>query len=243
MNGDIPYSVERVLLARYASRNIRRVAGLPISDAAKQATLRFVSAVVHGPVRENDTRLRAGHPHFGATSRSFQCTRFLGGEFDWDVSGIPLSWIARLEVTALPGFMSCLATKLGGLAPMFYFHLGIDRSGRSLDPAATKCAFMSMAESMASQPDIKGCLAAPWWCSKDTVRVSPHLAWFREFLLDNGAYVADMRPVDPHCGALARSATRERLYKEGRYRPRRALTVWPRASMLRWANRVSEVRL
>ena len=94
-----------------------------------------------------------------------------------------------------------------------------------------------MADSMLMQPDIKGCVAAPWWCSTDTVRVSPRIAWFRDFLLENGAYVADMRPVDPKCGALARSPTRQRLYEEGRYQPRRALTVWPRAAMLRWASR------
>ena len=238
MNGDVGCSIERVFLAQYGATHLHRVVDLPVSTAAKHATLRFASKVVLGGLRPDDSRLRAGHPHFGATSRAFQLTRFLSGEFDWDVSGVPRAWLARVEPLALPRMLFCIGGVLRGRRPLFYFHLGIDREPGPLDRAATERSFKAMADSMLAQPAIKGCLAAPWWCSRDTVRVSPRIAWFRDLFLRNGAYIADMGPVDPNCGALARSKTRKRLYDEGDYKPRRALTIWPRAAMLRWASRL-----
>jgi len=66
--------------------------------------------------------------------------------------------------------------------------------------------------------------------------VSPRLAYIREQPEQNGASFFRIAP-NPDSGALAKSATRRRLYEEGKYVPTEYCMVWPRKAMIRWAEK------
>lgn len=225
----------RWVLARHFSAHGDRIWSIPAAAEAKTLTIRYIGAVIDGSVPLTDTRLTAGHPHFGATCRAFRYERLLGDEFDWDTSGLSRSIAAELTLkdTILAGYHTIFRAR--GYRPMFYFHLGLNRSTKHLTPEGTMRSFRMIAESLELNPSIRGCIAAPWWCAKQVPLVTPSLAWFRSFLEVGGAFIADYKSIDPHCGALARSATRRQLYDAGEYEPRRALVLWPRSAMLKWA--------
>jgi hypothetical protein len=76
-----------------------------------------------------------------------------------------------------------------------------------------------------------------WLYAEETARVSPYLAWMRKLFLENGAVLSDIGLLDTDAGFLVGSRERQKLFESGEYRPRDAIMIWPRKSVLAWAAR------
>jgi hypothetical protein len=226
-------AVEQLLVVRTALQHLPRVPALPVCASVKV----MLCEQIHGwTMREEvPAALRVGTHRFVDYCMVASLRRFPAGQFDWVRSGLPLSYLLGVRLSALPRLLLVTAGQLRGRSPVFFSHYGYRRAGESLSEEEANRSYHRMACSMALQPDIKGFVASAWFRSPDTHRVSPHLAWVNAVVVDNGGYVAVHGPADPDCGVFARSATRRRLYETGAFAPTLGLVIWPRRAMLTWA--------
>lgn len=84
--------------------------------------------------------------------------------------------------------------------------------------------------------DIQGLYAVTWFVDPSLSAISPHLAYISDVPKQFGASIIPIRSTATDIAyATATSATRKRLYLEGRYLPKSHAIVWPRDGMLKWA--------
>jgi hypothetical protein len=94
-----------------------------------------------------------------------------------------------------------------------------------------------VAKVMRRDDQIRGLFGTGWMNDPHMERVSPRLACFRYFHLANGARMFRTgRSENATRAATAASATRRRLYEEGKYVPTNYTNVWSRKRLLRWAD-------
>jgi hypothetical protein len=128
--------------------------------------------------------------------------------------------------------------RMGGFHPCLFIHITPPRSYLPvlLERESVR-SYQRMAECMELQPEIRGIITASWLHSEDTLCISPHLRWTNRIILENGGTVSHVGYSDPDAGFLVGSPERERLYNEGKYRPRDGLVIWPRRALLDWLTR------
>jgi hypothetical protein len=229
---DIPNgSFERFVLAQAALSFRRELASAPVAPAVKRLTWSGLSRFLDGR-----TTVDMSENRFVALCKIATARRFPAGQFDWERSGLPRSWVGRIRpVSALSRVLSIVTVQWRGFGPAFFIHLAVTYPVRALLEREALRSYYRMAQSLALQPEVRGLIAASWLHSPDTFAVSPHLAWLNKVFAENGAVVATMGPAAPDCGVLAQSAERERAFAEGRFKPTLGLIVWPRREMLAWA--------
>ena len=98
-----------------------------------------------------------------------------------------------------------------------------------------RCAWR-LAQMLKLYPDIRGVFTGSWFNDPEIVNISPRLTYLRKMPQDNGAVVL-FNQIEDGGGAIAKSATRRRLYEEGMYQPKSYFVVWPRRRLLRWAEK------
>ena len=226
--------VESFLLTQAALAALDRVGDLPVAPAVKQG---FYDAFRAFTSRDRVLRMaRAGRDAFASLCRIASLDRFPAGEFEWEISGLPRSWLLRIERRALPK-VALFVGRAGGFSPLMFPHLGVLRPKRiMLVEREINRSYHRMAQSVQMQPGIRGLIASSWFFSPDTERYSPHLAWLSRFFSENGGIVATMGAADPEeSGALSRSNKRNQMHAAGEFTPSLGLVLWPRREMLRWA--------
>jgi hypothetical protein len=228
---------ERYVVTAAACESIRRLDAAPLSATVKrlccEAFCRFA---------EPAAALDAEANQFIAICKIATLRRFPAGQFDWEPSGLPRSWIPLVRpFGAFARVLRLVATEWKGFGPAFFVHMGAARRNFALFEREAHRSYYRMARSMELQPRIKGLMVSSWLHSPDTFSVSPHLTWLNTVFRDNGAIVATMGAAPPDCGVLHRSPERLRAYEEGRFRPTLGLVLWPRDRVLRWANRHPEL--
>lgn len=225
--------LEAFLLVRCALHSLDGVPHLPVGGSVKRLFCE-VFASMTDPAEWEDTWFSAGHSHFQSLCKIASLRRFPAGEFDWEVSGIPRSFILRMPKRDLPRVLYTLAFRMRGFAPTLVSHLGVRRPTRSLSEHENNRSFHRMARALALQPGVRGWSGSSWMRAPETQRVSPRLGWVNRTLLENGGVVTTIGPADPEVGVL-RSETRRRLYDAGEFRPTMGFGLWPRREMLAWA--------
>ena len=224
---------ERFLIVSAAADATGRVEGLPVDGRVKDLLLQNFEMYACANVPEPfDLSLAS----FVAMGRIATLSRFPAGQLDWVVSGIPRSWLPRVEWHAVPRFARSLLFDLRGFGPAFFSHLNPNRRNQTvLLERESLRSYHRMARSMERQPGIRGFVTSSWLHSPDTAAVSPHLAWLNEVFMQNGGVVVPLGRVDAGCGVLHRSPERQQAYDEGRFTPTEALVIWSRRAMLAWA--------
>ena len=94
--------------------------------------------------------------------------------------------------------------------------------------------YVRIAEMLDIYKNVKGVFGASWFYDPQLENISPRLIYLQKTPLNNGArcfYVEEDRTGN----ALAKSKHRYNLYKEGKYKPKKYLLVWPREALLKWA--------
>jgi len=224
-------SFERFVLAHAALGSSTELESAPVAPAVKRLAWSGLSRFVDGRAGVDLSENR-----FVALCKIATARRFPAGQFDWERSGLPRSWLGRIRpLSALTEVLSIVTLQWRAFSPAFFIHLAVTYPVRALLEREALKSYYRMAQSMALQPDVHGLIASSWLHSPDTFAVSPHLAWLNRVFTENGAVVAAMGAAPPDCGVLAQSVERERAFAEGRFKPTMGLIVWPRREMLAWA--------
>jgi hypothetical protein len=232
-----PASFERFVLAHTTSHSLDRLASEPVALSVKrlwcETLLRFM---------DPRPASRASDQRFLALCKIASLRRFPAGQFDWEPSGLPRSWVPRVRpASAMLTVASLIALKWRGFKPAFYVHVTVTRPVHALLEREAEKAYHLMAQSMHLQADIKGMIASSWFHSPDTFKITPHLSWLNRVFLENGGVVCTMGPASADCGVFQRSPDRQQAYDEGRFKPTLGLIIWPRPEMLAWAARHPEL--
>ena len=230
-------SFERFVLLHTIEQSLDRVAREPVALSVKRlwcdALLRFT---------DPRTTIRISDQRFLALCKIASLRRFPAGQFDWEPSGLPRSWVPRVRpASALLKVLSLLALRWRGFTPAFYVHVTVTRPVHALLEREAEKAYHLMAQSMQLQPDIKGMIASSWFHSPDTYQIAPHLSWLNRVFLENGGLVSTMGRASADCGVFHRSPDRQQAFDEGRFKPTLGLIIWPRTEMLAWAARHPEL--
>lgn len=157
-----------------------------------------------------------------------------GGELVDYRCGIPRSIVLRAGAGKLMANLA-LMLRLGGFKPYFQSHIhafnldGFNEEGRN-------DLYRCCTELYALHPECLGMFASSWFYDPVLDQISPRLSYLRRVPLEGGAhflYVQDGgEAID---NATAKSATRRKLYHEGKYLPKTYMLIWPRAEQIEWA--------
>lgn len=161
----------------------------------------------------------------------------VGAEFADVHSGIPRSMPWRLGAHGAVRALRCILLECGGFAPFFELHAHPDRLD-DFTPHGWDASYRRLAALLDINPGYKGVMAASWFRDPALTTISPRLTYLREVPDEHGAtmfHVASDR--EGRSGALARSATRRRLFDEGRYVPQIYMMIWPRKALLAFGSR------
>ena len=131
--------------------------------------------------------------------------------------------------------LSFLAFRLGGLGPLLRIHTDT-RNLLEFNPPGFSDCYCRVAELLQLMPAVRGMVSTGWFFDPAIEQISPRLQYIRRVPLAGGAFVRIDGPdaLDTR-HALARSATRRKLYEEGKYKPICGTMVWPRKELIRWS--------
>jgi hypothetical protein len=222
---------ERCVLTAAALRSIERLDQVPVSESVKA-----LCCDLYVRLHQRRPSLDLTHHRFVELSKIATLRRFPAGQFDWEPSGLPRSWLPKIRpMPALCRTLHLIAIRMRRFGPAFFIHMGVGGKNYMLLEREAERSYYRVAQSMALQPRTIGLITASWLFSPDTFAISPHLAWLHRVFRENGAVLATIGPTDPGCGVLHRSPERKRAYDEGRLKPTLGLVIWPREEMLAWA--------
>lgn len=227
-------SFERYIVLRSALNSLAGLSQAPVTDVVKKLSCElFLSLARPSEVK----KLNVGGARFKDFCKVTSLKRFPAGQWDWDMSGLPRSYLLKVSPSRLPQAFYFVASKLKGFAPTFFLHMGLrPKTPWALLELESNKSYYQMARSLELQPAVKGLVVSSWLNSPDTHRISPHLAWLNKVFVENGAFVGIMGAADPNSGVLHRSPERMKLYKSGEFKPTVGLIIWPREAMIKWAD-------
>ena len=231
---------ERMLIVSAAHDAVDRLVGLPVDERVRELFCQQFQMYAGGKLPEPFDLTRVS---FIAMGRIATLSRFPAGQLDWEVSGIPRSWLVKVPPRFLPRLAAAVLCELRGLGPAFFSHINPNRrnQGILLERESLR-SYHRMARSMEGQPEIRGLITASWLHSPDTFAISPHLAWLNTVFLENGGHIIPLGPAPVDSGVLHRSPERQQAFDAGTFRPTEALVIWPRRAMLAWASGHAELR-
>gem|GEM_PF-5592167 len=234
-------AVERYALLQGFLASLPRLAELSLHDSIKRFYC-VQCAEIANPPANRAPFFRQGTPPFDEMAKIASLRRFPAGQLTFDVTGFPRSWLLRIHPASLPAAVRALCRQ--GLGPVVAPHVNHWRPNPLFVlKNENERSLRRIAMCMELRPDIGGLVADSWLYSADVGDEFPHLAWVRNFFIDNGAFLVDMETAAPDSGFLVGSARRRELWQEGKFRPRRTLVLWDRHSMLSWAAAQPEATL
>jgi hypothetical protein len=225
---------ERTVLLRAAQPALDEVAALRVEESVKQLICKELAAYAR-PTPAMLPLLTLESRAFAAMCGIVAVTRFPAGQYQWVVSGMPRSWLAKVPLRKLPAVCRFLAFHARGFRPFFVPHLGgtLPPAGLVTERQYQK-SFYRMTATVEQQPKIKGIMAVSWMHSRETHRVSPHLAFYNRPYMEVGGLYVDLGPADSGDGFLAGDPRRAELYRDGAYRPTHALVLCSREQAIAW---------
>lgn len=152
-------------------------------------------------------------------------------------AGVPRSLLCRGGALQFLRGVYFFLVRTRGFRPFYSLHLD-PRRLTEFSPEGWDRSYLRIAELLVRNPEVKGVFGTAWFYDPRIETISPRLAYLRSRRLERGArgfrYGSHPSAVRD---ALARSDTRRRLYEAGEYLPIAYYLVWPRADLLRWAER------
>ena len=152
---------ERFLIVAAAADAVDRLAGLPVDERVQALFCQnFQMYAAPDKLPEPFDLARAS---FVAMGRIATLSRFPAGQLDWEVSGIPRSWLLKVPRRSLPRLVSSILFELRGFQPAFFSHINPNRrnQGILLERESLR-SYHRMARSMERQPGIRGLITASW---------------------------------------------------------------------------------
>jgi len=182
-------AMERVLLLLASAAYEPRIADCPVPESVKQRLRQehqqFAKARKQQP-------LLMGSSAFVSACKFATLRRFPAGPLDWEVSGFPRSWLARVGWEA-PKMGAYLTAHIGGFSPLFFTHVARPPYNRSLVlEREVLRTYHRIARAMSMQPEIKGLMTAAWFHDPAMVKDRPHLEPLNRVYLQGGGLIVTM---------------------------------------------------
>ena len=137
--------------------------------------------------------------------------------------------------------MVLFGMKARGFGPFYSTHTD-PRTIKEFTPEGWIFFYERVAELLEMNPPIKGVFRSSWFIDPKLAEISPRLLYLRVMPQENGAELFYWgSSSDDEDNATAKSATRRRLVKEGKYVPTCYYLVWLRQDILKWAKARREV--
>ena len=233
-------AVERTLLMLASQHAIAQVPGLAVSDRVKELFADEFQFFANPPSAWVAS-FQADHVRYREMARIATLRRFPAGQFHWEVARFPGTWAAKARQ---PWRVLRAIQQMRGRGPLLELHLNDRRECRPiLLEEEANFSYCRAARSIEKQPAVRGLMGASWLNCESTARVTPHLAWVRRTFQSAGASLIDLGPAPADSGFLTGSKERRKLYEQGAYRPNVTCVLWPRKSLIKWANQHPEFDL
>lgn len=229
---------EQYALLRAALAAVDGVPALPVPAAVHQLLYDEFTWLTR-PQPAERRWLVAGSYEFSALCKLVTLRRFPAGQMHWEVAGLARSSLWRVRFRDFLRLIRGIV-RLGGFGPTINPHLAWRRRQIVLSEREHYRSLALMAQALELQPSLRGFVAEAWFYSPDSVAASPHLAWAPKLFHDWDGVLVVTGAAGKESGVFERGQTRERMAREGRFRPTLGLAIWPRAAMLRWAAHYAE---
>jgi hypothetical protein len=229
-------AIERVLVLRTALDNLARIPGLPVDESVKHLICRDIVWYADAK-RADDVMFSCRGPNFSSRLKVASLVRFPAGQSEWEVSGFPRSWLARVAIRDLSRTVHFFMKELKGFRPLFVGHLGVRRRVPFLTEREARLGTYRSVLALQKQPEILGLMGVSWLHSRETFRVSPHLTFMNAVNEEMGGLYVDLGPAPEDEGFLNGDPQRTALYRDGQYKPTRAAVLCSRAQALEWMRR------
>lgn len=235
-----PHAFERWMLLRAAQAAFPRLINWPVADDVKACWADEALSFAQPPKFWLPVFL-ATHVRFREMARVATLQRYPAGQFHWEVSGLPRSWLYRAPLRDWWRVGKSVVLQMRGTSPVAEIHVNDRRRNRiTLSETEGLRSFYRLACSLEFQPELRGLMTCSWLYCPSTASLAPRIAWLREFFLRQGAVLFPIGPAPADSGFLIGSEERRRLYEQGSYRPAMTCVVWPRRQMLAWAKTYSD---
>ncbi|MGO9863881.1 MAG: hypothetical protein ACLPLR_09750 [Terriglobales bacterium] len=230
--GSRTFALPRALLAAVALQNLDQVEGLPLETSVKAMIFDYCKFFVSPPPAQVQLFDPSQHS-FLALAKIASLERFPAGQFDWEITGFPRSWLFKIPPTSLPKVAYFLVRHLHGFAPCIMPHIAYLRKS----PLTEDCdkTWYRMAISLERQPQIRGLVGCSWIFSPDTFKVSPYFLLLVKPMLESGGLVLTRGQVHD-TDFMAGSESRRKLYESGEFKPTMGVVLWSRDQMIQWAH-------
>jgi hypothetical protein len=125
-----------------------------------------------------------------------------------------------------------------GHAPYYEIHTHTPALPEFSEEGWNRC-YLRIAAMLRANPQVKGMVGGAWFYDPKLEEVSPRLSYLRQVPLSAGAraFYWGGDEATNISYATKTSASRRKLYEEGKYKPVAYMLVWPRAKLLGWAER------
>lgn len=160
---------------------------------------------------------------------------FPGGVFKYELyAGVPRRALFRRNLKHVLQFSNFIV-KVGGFRPFYGYHLDI-RYRNEFTPDGCRRSFEIAAGMLELNKNIRGTVGSSWFYDPVIPEISPHLAYLRQQLEENGGvFFYGTRGAHITELALSSSQSRRKLFDEGLYIPTVYYGIWPREQLIRWA--------
>lgn len=229
LNGD---DLERLLLWYAARQAISQVPSLAVEDKVR-AQLNQDLRQLHA----TSGSVAAGSYQFARAAKIATLRRFVAGPMEWEISGIPRSFVLKATFPASLRLLAFVTMRLGGWAPCFFMHVAPSPRNRALSvPKQVLRSYYQMARSLQLQPTMRALVAHAWFHDPAAVRDYPQLRVLSEPYTDHGGLIVTLDPAPPSSGVLTGNNQRKADYISGKIVYRYGLAIWPRDAAVRWAD-------
>lgn len=225
-------AVERLMLSLGASQALPKVASMAIYERSRQLLENDLRSFEADAPRTPMMR----HSDFVRAAKIVTLRRFPAGPMEWELSGIPRSWLLKARPADMLRLATFIARDLNGFQPCFFMHVAPRPRSRALVlEKEVMASYYCMARSLELQPEVLGIVASAWFYDPQAVAENPWLEPLsRPF--QNGGRIVLLGPADAASGVLEGNAQRRRKFDEGQIAYRVGLAIWPRARALAWAD-------
>ncbi len=232
---------ERLLILLALRENARNASDAKLPQSIQLQNLYFALATALPPARLTDLFKRGTHTFEGACETAL-LLRFPAGQLSWVRDGLPRRTLLQVSHRDALKLVWRAARHLKGFAPAYFTHANGFRHNRfTMVELEARRSYVRMASAMRGEPDVLGIVTISWYHDPDLIRVSPHLAWMNGIVEEGGGVVIAGGPATTDSGTFENSASRREAAATGDYVPREGIVLWPRAQLLRWADRQNDV--
>jgi hypothetical protein len=228
-------ALERFVVLKACLAALPCLPSLPVDHSVHRQfcfTCRQLASLVDG----SDPRLSLESDAFAELAQIVTLRRFHAGQLSFDFTKMARAWLLKVHPIELPGLIREISIGIGGFGPVIMPHINYWRKNPTfIFKAEQEQALWRIAKCIDRDDRVKGMIASSWLYSAAVGESFPHLAWVREFFIEQNAYVVDAGPARVDAGFLIGSRKRRQLYTSGNFHPRETIVLWRRAHILEWA--------